>query len=146
MKKFTTVFVIILAIVALFFYFADKNRMQTVQKSNLPVDIKAHHTQDAFCKMTIQDQKYASEVISNDGIVWFFDDIGCMIKWLHDKRFDKAPSLWIYALDTKEWIDATKAWYSQNEKTPMGYGFGAYAKKGANLISFEEVRKKVLTK
>ncbi len=145
MKKIVVVVLIIVGIVALFLSLAKDDQTKTVKKSATPVDIEPNKFQDAFCKMKITDKNYACEVISAEGITWFFDDIGCMIKWLYNKKFASPPSLWVYALDSKKFIDAKKAYYSQGEKTPMGYGFGAYEKREKDMIDFEELKKKILS-
>ena len=80
---------------------------------------------------------------SKNGKTWVFDDVGCMILWLKDKRLDHAK-LWVWAKDKKSWIDATKAWYSIDESTPMKHGFGAYEMKKDGDIDFNQMRNRVL--
>ena len=46
--------------------------------------------------------------------------------------------------DTHRWIDARKAFYSLNDITPMGYGFGAYEKDGAGRVDFKTMRLRML--
>jgi nitrous oxide reductase accessory protein NosL len=50
----------------------------------------------------------------------------------------------VYASDTKKWINAQKAFYSINDKTPMNYGFGAYEKAIENSINYSEMKLKML--
>lgn len=36
-----------------------------------------------FCKMTIMDSKYGCEVVTQKGKVFKFDDVSCLIKYIH---------------------------------------------------------------
>jgi len=87
---------------------------------------------------------YASEVIAPDGKTWFFHDHGGMVKWLEDKPFKQNAKIWVYAKDSKKWIDVKEAYFSQTDITPMEYGFGAYQKKQKNFINFQEMSIKML--
>jgi len=101
------------------------------------------------CKMAISDRKFAVQAIAEDGKVYKFDDIGCLILWQKLEnpqiRFKK---IWIKDIDDGEWIDAKKAKYSTNNITPMGYGFGAHKSdkdiKDKEIIDYEEVKKRVI--
>lgn len=60
------------------------------QKS--PEPIKLNKDNCAFCKMTIADKKYGTELITQKGRVYKFDDIKCMVGYarenqLSDSRF-----------------------------------------------------------
>jgi len=46
--------------------------------------------------------------------------------------------------DSSKWINARKAYYSLNEITPMGYGFGAYEKKEDGFVTYELMSLKML--
>ncbi len=74
------------------------------------------------------------------GIHGSFHDHGGMVKWLEEREFKDRAKVWVYAKDTKEWIDAKEAHYTRDENSPMRYGFGAYKNRMDNTISFEEMR------
>ncbi len=38
----------------------------------------------AYCKMTVVDQRYGSELVTTKGKVYTFDAIECMVNYLHD--------------------------------------------------------------
>ena len=67
-----------------------------------------------------------------------------MVNWLSDKKFKEEAIIWVKSRDTKKFIDAREAYYSINDITPMGNGFGAYEFKKNNLISFSEMSLKML--
>ncbi len=142
-----TVVMIIAVVVILFLSLSKKEEMITIQKGNTqkqPLPIKPGHVNDTQCKMIITDTTHAAEVVAPNGNTWFFDDPGCMILWLEDKPFKTQATLWVKAVDTGKWIDAKKAWYTRTDNTPMHYGFGARETKSEGLISFEEMRLKML--
>ncbi len=109
-----------------------------------PLLLERNKYQDAFCGMTIEDLTYASQAIRDDGKSWFFHDHGDFVEWLKDKPFAKRVIVYVHTIDTNRWIDATKAYYTTMEKTPMGYGFGAYEHKKRGMIDYETMRLRVL--
>ncbi|MEA1982118.1 MAG: hypothetical protein U9N39_01135 [Campylobacterota bacterium] len=146
MKKFTP-FLIVLAfvsiIVTVFLSLGKVQNMVVIKEGNLekiPLNIVLNKYQDSDCGMVIEDLEYASQVIAPDGKTWFFHDHGGFINWLKDKSFEQSAVIWVMSRDTKKWINAREAFYSLNEITPMGYGFGAYAKSKEGFISFEKMR------
>lgn len=62
-----------------------------------------------------------------------------MALWFKNIEFQKDAVLWVYTNDTKEYIDARKAWYDKVSATTMGYGFGAYKEKKEGMISFDDM-------
>ncbi len=149
MKKatpFVVVGAILVIVVALFLSLAKKEQMiVTLDNPNkTPINIQKNRYQDAFCGMVIKDLDYASQVIRDDGKSWFFHDHGDFVEWLRDKPFKNRVMIYVHTRDTNRWIDATKAYYSDNEKTPMGYGFGAYEHKRKGMIDYETMRLRVL--
>jgi len=150
MKKLAPIFttiVIIAIIMIVFFSLAKQEQMVTVQKGNFsqkPLSLKLHHLQDPQCAMVVEKNDFATQVASKAGKTWIFDDVGCMVLWLHDKVFIDTPRLWAYTMDSHKWIDAKTAYYSTNEHTPMLHGFGAHEIPKKAFIDFEEMRLRVL--
>ncbi|OQX74445.1 MAG: hypothetical protein B6D59_02475 [Campylobacteraceae bacterium 4484_4] len=146
MKKVLPILSILLiaAVIAiLFISMAKKEKLITTVSGNIakkPLKIVPGKYTDTECAMTIESEHYACEVVAPDGRTWFFDDPGCMIKWLETKDFKDKAVLWVHAEDTGNWIDARKAWYSRTDHTPMHYGFGAREKFKEGLIDFETMR------
>ena len=150
MKKFAPyliVITIVLIIVVVFVSLGSAQKMIVIKEGNLdkkPLPMEVNKCQDSFCGMVITELDYASQVIAPDGKTWFFHDHGDFVEWLKDKPFEKDAVIWVMSRDTHHWIDAKKAFYTVNETTPMGYGFGAYEKKADGMIDFETMRLKVL--
>jgi hypothetical protein len=137
----------IFTIAVIFLSFADNTTLITIKKGNLnqqPLEIIQNKMQDADCGMVIESLKFTSQVIDENGNTWFFHDIGGMINWIERKKFVIKPIIWVYTLDTNQWIDGYRAFYSINENTPMKYGFGAYENKRKHLITFDDMRLRML--
>lgn len=149
-KKFIPFLIVVVAvviIVSLFLFLASSKRMIVVQEGNinqLPVKMEVGLYQDSDCGMVIDDLCDASQVIAKSGKSWFFHDHGGFVKWLEDKKFKDSAKIWVMSRDTKQWVDAKKAYYSLTDDTPMGYGFGAYEKASDDYINFDTMRLRVL--
>ena len=150
MKKFTPFLIVLLfvvIIVSVFLSLAKVQNMVVIKEGNLeqvPLEIVLHKYQDSDCGMVIEDLTYASEVIAPDGKTWFFHDHGGFVHWLKDKSFKDSAVIWVMSRDTHKYINARTAYYSLNEITPMGYGFGAYEKKQKGFVDFESMSLKML--
>ncbi len=122
----------------LFFVGCEKIEVYKKSKDGKPVIFKPGEVQCVECTMQLETKLHSAQAIMPNGRVYFFDDPGCLAKWyLNQKEKDKIK-LWIYTDDTHRYIDARKAWYKLGDKTPMNYGFGAYEKKVAGAVGFEE--------
>jgi len=113
---------------------------------------KVHWDRDMCerCKMAISERKFAFEVINpKTGKAYKFDDIGCGILWLDEEKIpwkDKAI-LWVTDAKNGKWLDARKAYYTDDSITPMAYGFAAFSNdtkpKGKELKDFKYVKKMI---
>lgn len=142
-------FVVVFVFVVGFIIVSNHNSSKTVvvvegNMEKKPLDIVLGLYQDSDCGMNIDDLKYASQVISPEGKTWFFHDHGGMVNWLKNKTFKNEAVIWVMAIDTREWIDAYKAFYTVNESTPMYYGFGAYSQPKENTIDFQTMSERML--
>ncbi|WP_353662086.1 hypothetical protein [Hydrogenimonas sp. SS33] len=110
-----------------------------------PVTFKPESLACPQCRMPLKGLKDSAQYVAENGDVTVFDDPGCMVLWLQDHGIDAdGAKIYVYTRDTKRWIDAKKAYYSQTDATPMGYGFGAYEKRAKDRIGFDEMRLRVL--
>ncbi len=126
---------------------ASQKQMVVLKEGNfqkLPFKMSVGKYQDSDCGMVIDDLSYASQVIAPNGKTWFFHDHGGFVHWLRDKSFKNKAVIWAMSRDTKKFIDARKAFYSLTDKTPMGYGFGAYEYNASNRIDFKTMSLRML--
>ena len=150
MKKFIPLFIVLILIfiiVTIFLSLASNQQMVVIKEGNfkqLPLKMKLNKHQDSDCGMVIEDLEYASQVVAKNGKTWFFHDAGGYVNWLKDKDFQNEVVIWSMSKDSKKWIDAKKAFFSQTDPTPMGYGFGTYENKKDGYIYFETMRLKML--
>ena len=150
MKNLTPIISIVILIgiiVGVFLSLGKTQQMVVIKEGNtqkVPLEIVLHKYQDSDCGMVIEDLTYASQVISPSAKTWFFHDHGGFVHWLEDKAFKDDAIIWVMSRDTKKWIDAKSPFYSLNEITPMGYGFGAYENNAEGFVSYGEMRLKML--
>jgi len=146
MKKIIPLLILIAIIVVIFLSLAKKDQMITVYTDNhsqKPLELKLHHLQDPECKMVVESEEHSTQVAAKSGKTWIFDDIGCMVLWLKDKKMSDLK-LWVYTKDSHIWIEAKDAYFSVDEVTPMRHGFGAYEHKKDEFIEYDEVKNRVL--
>lgn len=122
------------------------------EKKEIGEVVKVHWDRDMCerCKMAISERKFAFEIINpKNGKAYKFDDIGCGVLWLEEDKIPWANEaiMWITDAKTGEWIDARKAYYTDDMITPMAYGFAAYSEKtkpkDKKLHDFEYARKMI---
>lgn len=84
------------------------------------------------CMMTISDQKYGSELVTNTGKAYKFDSPECLAAFYNEEaKVKKADvhSLWVTDfVHPGELIDATTAiyWESDMLRSPMGMNYSAF--------------------
>lgn len=137
-----TFVVVIAVIVILLLSLGSEEGAKYVYKGNtsyqaIPIQPKEYQCPE--CNMDVEELDYAVQLITKEGDTYFFDDVGCVVLWLETHTPDTQIIL-TKTLDTHEWIDATKAWYSRIAPSPMGYGFGAVEHKKEGLVSYEEMK------
>lgn len=147
LRPFFVIIALIAIIVTLFLSLASNQNMIVIKEGNLkqlPLEMQLGKFQDSDCGMVIDDMKYSAQVVAKSGKTWFFHDHGGFVNWLKDKDFQDEVVIWVMSRDSKKWIDGRSAYYSLDEITPMGYGFGAYENRAENYVDFETMRLKML--
>lgn len=119
-----------------------------------PEPINYGHDECEFCRMLITDNRYGSEIVTDKGKVFKFDEVGCMIEYAMVKNFigDANQKFLVTDFATPEsFIDAAKAFYVQNEnfRSPMGSNVMAFdsevsrqkfvAESGGSLLNWVDV-------
>jgi len=129
-------------IIILLLSFGSDQGAKYVYKNNKEhqiIKIRPKEYQCSECGMDIDNLDYTVELIAQNGNTYFFDDIGCAVLWLKNHS-PKISKLMVKTLDTHQWIEADKAWYSRTAPSPMGYGFAPYLKKEKGFVSFDEMK------
>lgn len=100
--------------------------------SNKPVAIKYNADKCDHCKMTISDARFASEIVTEKGRAYKFDDLACMTSYSREHVATKVKSFWVNEYGTgNELINAENAYYIKAEslKSPMGGNVAAFLQK-----------------
>ncbi len=115
---------------------------------------KVHWDRDMcqLCKMVVSERKFAVQVVdTTNGRSYMFDDIGCTVQWFKEENiaWESTANIFITDANTGEFIDAKKAYYDTDSRTPMDFGFAAYKDKSSTtdkkeVIDYGEVRLRIL--
>ncbi|NIS08099.1 MAG: hypothetical protein GWO07_04905 [Candidatus Dadabacteria bacterium] len=83
--------------------------------------------------MIISEKQYSAQYILSDGGVKKFDDIGCMIEHLKQKKdeYGSVSSVFVRDYVHRNWINTDIAHFVHSNKiiTPMGHGVAAFGTK-----------------
>lgn len=99
-----------------------------------PAPIQFGKDECTHCKMTLTDQKYGAEIISNTNKVIKFDDVNCLINYTKSHPELKEKIRTIYIVDFNKagnFVLAKDAFFLQGEdfKSPMGGAVAAFSTK-----------------
>lgn len=101
------------------------------------------------CKMTLVDNKFGAEIVTNKGKIYKFDDVNCLVGFY---KSGYVPSKDVHSilvadyLKTETLLDATAAFYvkSDNIRGPMGGDVAAFGQSEIAQHQSETSRGKVL--
>ena len=91
----------------------------------------------SFCKMAISEKRFASELLTQDGEVFKFDDIGCMLRFRKSHGHpESVVATFVLDYETRKWLKAEEAYFvkSKEFRTPMGGNVVAF-KMGADAAA-----------
>ena len=81
------------------------------------------------CSMIINEARYASAYVTDDGEAHRFDDIGGMLTHYQETAADVVV-FWVHDFDSEEWVRANEAYFVKGDHiTPMGFGIVAFAER-----------------
>ena len=94
-----------------------------------PAALDPRHDACAWCRMTVSDRHFASQVVAPSEEPRFFDDLGCLAGWLRENRFPDGALVFVADHRTGEWVDARRAVFARAPglATPMGSNLVAHA-------------------
>jgi copper chaperone NosL len=96
----------------------------------LPATLDTAHEQCRQCRMVISDQRFASQVVAPYEEPWFFDDLGCLTRYLRDaKNLPREAIIFVADHRTRVWVRADQAVFTRVEtlSAPMGSHIVAHA-------------------
>ncbi len=72
------------------------------------------------CHMAVGDPRHAVQLVTEDGDVIDFDDVGCALDYLAEKQ-PRVHRLWFHG-EGDRWIPAEEVGFVATKATPMGSG------------------------
>ena len=96
----------------------------------------------AHCAMVIGDRRYAAQALEEDGTTSSFDDLGCLIAYVHARGL-RVRRIWVRDESADAWLDAERARFHRGARTPMDYGFAAGR---TGELDFAAVKRAVLAR
>ncbi|HEX8060184.1 MAG TPA: nitrous oxide reductase accessory protein NosL [Cyclobacteriaceae bacterium] len=86
------------------------------------------------CKMTLVDNRFGAEIITNKGKIYKFDDVNCMVGFYKSgdvASIDVHSILVVNYSQSDNMVDATRALYVQSNdvRSPMGSEVAAFAQR-----------------
>ena len=84
----------------------------------------------AFCRMAISQRQFAAEIVDEEETAHKFDDIGCMLQFLKEKKGSLKPAAqYVVDYDSRQWLAVEKAHFVRSAAivTPMGGGIIAFS-------------------
>jgi copper chaperone NosL len=115
------------AIAIVFAFLATQSCREKAPWPPVPAAIQFGEDACGACSMIIGDPTYAAQIVSRQGAVQIFDDIGCMLTKVTTST-DPA-GVFVRAFDGSRWIRGDQAYVltARDIASPMGYGFAAFA-------------------
>ena len=98
-----------------------------------PVEIVVNEDICSLCRMAVSERRFAAEVVTGEGRVEVFDEIGCLVEWLEGNGRPAEAGTFVVDYGTGEWLAAEGAAYVRSPEltTPMGHGIAAFRDRGA---------------
>lgn len=123
----TKIFLICLSSVLLIMF-----GLQACQGNSEPKPIKYGSDQCAYCKMTISDARFGTQLQTKKGRVYNFDDVQCMISFVKESNVKKEEVAAYFLPDysSNKLLPADKMFYLKSEelKSPMRGNIAAFEK------------------
>jgi len=104
-----------------------------------PVPVAWDREPCAHCHMHIGEPRHAVQLVTRDGEVVNFDDVGCAFSYL-DQHRPEVHRLWFHG-EGDTWIASDRVGFLTGAITPMGSGLLAVDAETPGARSLEEVRR-----
>lgn len=83
-----------------------------------------HRQTCAHCQMLIGEPAHAAQLITADGEVLAFDDPGCALRYLEERR-PTLHRMWFHHGAEDRWLAREEVAFTTGGTTPMGFGLVA---------------------
>ena len=103
-----------------------------------PVPVAWDREVCSYCRMHVGEPRHAVQLVTADGTVRNFDDVGCALQYLAAHRPD-VHRLWFHGEGTA-WIPADRVGFVATAVTPMGFGLLAVDGRTPGARRLDEVQ------
>lgn len=103
-----------------------------------PVPVAWDRETCGHCHMHIGEPRFAAQLVTADGEVVNFDDVGCALRYLDEKQ-PRVHRLWFHG-EGDRWIAGDQVGFVTTASTPMGSGLLAVEVGTPGARTLEEVR------
>ncbi len=101
--------------------------------------IEWHRQSCAHCQMLIGAPPHAAQLITTDGEVLGFDDPGCALRYI-DERRPTVHRLWFHHGTADRWLTDVEVAFTTGATTPMGFGLLAVDRGSPGAIDLATAR------
>ncbi len=114
-----------------------------------PKPIQYGKDQCAYCKMTVSDARFGTQLVTKKGRAYNFDDVQCMIAFVKENQVkpEDVADFYIPDFKTKKLLPAKDMLYLKNEalKSPMRGNIAGFSNKAALEETLNEIGGTTLT-
>ena len=96
----------------------------------------------AHCRMHVGDPRFAAQLQTLDGAVLQFDDPGCLLRYLAERR-PRVHAAYVHAARGEAWLAMRSASFARISPSPMGYDLGAVPVGTPGAITWGEAAREV---
>ncbi len=98
-----------------------------------PVAVNEDIDKCAICNMQVHDDAFATQLITEEGKVYKFDDLGCMNDWKIKNTNEAIAIEFVRDSETSEWVKLDNAYfaYDPSFQSPMAYGIVSFKDKSS---------------
>ena len=111
-----------------------------------PVPLVLDEEMCSHCRMAVSQRPFAAEVVTVEGSVDYFDDIGCLVAWVKEHRPSETAGVFVVDYESEEWLDARGAYYVESKRlpTPMSSGLAAFGSEESAEAAAERLEGRVV--
>lgn len=112
-----------------------------------PVELVLNEEICSHCRMAISEQAYAAQVVSEDGSVAFYDDLGCLVQAKATVQDGLRFATFVTDYPTGEWVPAESAVFVHAPElpTPMRSGIVAFLSQQSAQTAAADLRGELMT-
>lgn len=96
----------------------------------------------AHCRMAVGEPAHAAQLITTAGDVLFFDDPGCLLRYV-DEHHPAVHRIWFHHAGEDRWLAADDTGFVTGATTPMGFGLAATERTTPGAIGLDQARQVV---